>query len=67
MANGTWELTNNPKDRKIVGCKWVFRTKKDALSEIIRYRMQLIAMEYFQVARVDSNETFLFRSQIYHH
>ncbi len=28
MANGTWELVPLPKDRKSVGCKWVFRTKR---------------------------------------
>ena len=38
MAYGTWELTKLPKDRKSVGCKWVFRTKNDALSELLDIR-----------------------------
>ena len=25
--NQTWELVEKPKDRKIIGLKWVFRTK----------------------------------------
>ena len=58
MANSTWELTNLPKDRKSVGCKWVFRTKNDALGEIVRYKARLVAKGYSQVARVDFNETF---------
>ena len=28
--NGTWKLTNLPKHRKSVGCKYVFSTKRDA-------------------------------------
>ena len=30
MAYGTWELTPLPKNRQSMGCKWVFRTKRDA-------------------------------------
>ena len=41
-ANITWELTNLPKDHKSVGYQWVFHTKKDASSEIIIYRAQLV-------------------------
>ena len=25
--NMTWELVDQPEDRKIIGSKWVFRTK----------------------------------------
>ena len=59
MANGTWELTRLPKDRKSVGSKWVFRTKKDTLGEIVRYKARLVAKGYFQMAGVDFNETFV--------
>ena len=30
--NSVWELVPKPKDRKIVGCKWVFR-KKEGIHE----------------------------------
>jgi len=26
--NGTWNLVELPKDRKTVGCKWVFKLKR---------------------------------------
>ena len=58
MANGTWNLTKLPKDRKNVGCKWVIRTKNDALDKIVRCKARLVAKGYFQVPRVDFNETF---------
>ena len=43
MTNGTWELTNLPNNRKSVGFKWVFRTKNDVFSKIVRYKAQLVA------------------------
>jgi hypothetical protein len=58
MANGTWELVPLPKDRKSVGCKWVFRTKRDASCHIVRHKARLVAKGYSQVEGVDFNETF---------
>jgi hypothetical protein len=58
MANGTWELAPLPKGRKSVGCKWVFRTKKDASGEVVRHKARLVAKGYSQVAGVDFLETF---------
>jgi hypothetical protein len=42
LANGTWELTTLPKSCKAVGCKWVFKTKRDAAGEIGRYKRRLV-------------------------
>jgi histone deacetylase 1/2 len=47
-----------PKDHKSVGCKWVFRIKKDAWSEIVRYKAWLVAKGCSQVARMDFNKSF---------
>ena len=58
MANGTWDLAPLPKGRKSVGCKWVFRTKKDALGEVVRHKARLVAKGFSQVAGVDFLETF---------
>ena len=58
IANGTWELAALPEDRSTVGCKWVFRTKKDASGNIVRYKARLVAKGYSQVEGVDFNETF---------
>ncbi len=43
MANGTWELE---EDRKSVGCKWVFHTKRDASGHIMRHKARLVAKRY---------------------
>ena len=37
----------------------MFCTKRDASSEIVRYKARLIAKGYSQVARVDFNKTFV--------
>ena len=58
MSKGTWELAALPKDLKSVGCKWVFRTKRDALGQVVRYKARLVAKGYSQVEDVDFNETF---------
>ena len=58
MTNGTWELAPLPKGRKSVGCKWVFRTKKDATGEVVRHKARLVAKGFLQVAGVDFHETF---------
>ena len=49
MAKGTWELTTLPKDRKSVGCKWIFCTNRDALDQVVRYKARLVAKGYSQV------------------
>jgi hypothetical protein len=62
LANGMWELTTLPKSRKVVGCKWVFKTKKDAAGEIVchkaRSMARSMARRFSQVQGVDFNETF---------
>lgn len=58
MTNNTLKLTKLPKGRKIAGCKWMFRTKKYALDEIIKYEARLLAKGYSQVTGVDFDETF---------
>ena len=54
-------MTNLPKDHKSVGYKWAFSTKKDALGEIVRYKIRLVAKKFFQVAGVDFNEFITIR------
>ena len=47
-----------PDGANVVGCKWVFKIKKNAASEIEKYKAQLMAKGYSQVQRVDYDETY---------
>ncbi|CAL2238507.1 unnamed protein product [Prunus armeniaca] len=57
--NSVWELVPKPKDRKLVGCKWVFR-KKEGLHEqdAVRFKARLVAKGYSQNEGVDYDEIF---------
>ena len=34
QSNGVWNLVELPNGAKAIGCKWVFKTKKDSLGNI---------------------------------
>ena len=42
----------------IVGCKWVFKIKRNAAGEIDKYKARLVAKGYSQVQGVDYDETY---------
>lgn len=56
--NDTWDLTLPPKEKKIVGCRWVYKIKYKASGEIEKYKAHLVAKGYTQVEGEDFNETF---------
>ena len=52
------ELTELPKERKAIGCKWVFKIKRNAEGSVERYEVTLVAQGFFQRYGVDYDETF---------
>ena len=54
----TWNLVDLPKDANLVGCKWVYKTKRTATGEIDRYKARLVAQGYSQEEGVDFDEVF---------
>lgn len=58
MENNTWTLTELPKDRKTIKCKWTFKIKRDHNGNIERFKARLVAKGFSQVKGFDYNETF---------
>lgn len=57
--NQTWELTKQPRDRKIVTCKWVYKKKEGETSiKGIKYKARVVARGFTQREGVDYNEIF---------
>ena len=56
--NGVWDLVKLLDRAKTIGCKCVYKTKKDSLSNIERYKARLVAKGFTQKEEIDYKETF---------
>lgn len=56
--NGTWEIVDLLKEKKIIGCKWVFTMKCKAGGSIERYKAWLVAKGFTQTYGINYQETF---------
>ena len=56
--NGVWDFVEFPKGSNPVGCKWIFKTKKDPNGNVERYKACLVAKGFTQKEDIDYKETF---------
>jgi len=56
--NHAWSTIPLPPNKKVVGCKWVFRIKYKADGSIERYEARLVAKGYTQQEGLDYTTTF---------
>ena len=47
--NKTWEIVALPKEKQLVGCKWVHTLKCKADGSLERYKMRLVTKRYTQL------------------
>ena len=57
-TNEIWDLVELSKDRKAVGSKWVYKTKRNANGTIKRHKARLVAQGFSQKYGQDYDETF---------
>ena len=51
--NDVWDLVLLPEGVKPIGCKWIFKTKRDSKGDVERYKARLVAKGYTQKEGID--------------
>uniref|UniRef100_A0A1J3F7G4 Retrovirus-related Pol polyprotein from transposon TNT 1-94 n=1 Tax=Noccaea caerulescens TaxID=107243 RepID=A0A1J3F7G4_NOCCA len=57
--NKTWIIVDRPKDKKVIGCRWLYR-KKPGIPEVElrRFKSRLVARGFTQREGIDYDEVF---------
>jgi hypothetical protein len=58
MKTKTWELSEFPKDKNPIGCKWIYKCKFKEDGSIDKYKARLVEKGYSQKEGIDYAETF---------
>jgi Reverse transcriptase (RNA-dependent DNA polymerase) len=56
--NKVWNIVPLPKGVKPIGCKWIFKTKKDSKGNVKRYKARLVAKRFIQKEGIHFTKTF---------
>jgi hypothetical protein len=58
VERGTWEQCELPQGRKAITCKWVFKLKRDASGNVVKYKARLVARGFTQEEGIDFTDTY---------
>ena len=50
-------LVPRPKDKYVIGVKWILKNKQDENKVIVRNKARLVAQGYSQIEEIDYEET----------
>lgn len=56
--NKVWDLVPLPEGAKPIGCKWIFKIKRDSNGNVKRYKARLVARDFIQKEGIDYKEAF---------
>jgi hypothetical protein len=56
--NKKWMLVDTPTHKKVIGVKWIFKTKLNVDGKINKHKARLVVKGYSQEAGIDFTETF---------
>ncbi len=57
-ANANWEVLLLPKDKKTIGCKWLYKVKHNANGFMNKYKTRLIVKDYSQIYDIYYEKTY---------
>lgn len=55
----TWTLVPPDPSQNVVGCKWVYKVKRNSDGTVSRYKARLVAKGFHQQPGIDYDETFI--------
>lgn len=58
MSNRTWSPVPASSSQNVIGCRWIFKTKRYANGSLEHHKARLMAKDYHQQARIDYSDTF---------
>jgi hypothetical protein len=58
IDNNTWSIVERTPDMNVIGCRWVFKKKRDAQGSVSKYKARLVAKGYNQQYGIDFHDTF---------
>ena len=58
LSNHTWNLVPPHHSQNIIGCKWIFKIKKNSDGTVSRYKARLVAKGFHQRPGIDFTDTF---------
>ena len=57
--NEVWNLVPKPKDKFIIGTKWILKNKLDENENTIKIKEMLVAKGYYQEEDIDFEESYV--------
>ena len=58
MIENTWSLVPRVEGKQPIGCKWIYKIKRNVDGSIARYKARIVAKGYAQKYGIDYEETF---------